>query len=428
MSQNNSQQGAPNTHGSADAALPDDLRGPFLDEIFPEGPYKHRGQQRAAVVYYRNGGHSVVTAQGARHVDRPRLSRQPTSVCLIARGKYQASFEMELPSYDNRGDFLCAVDVHWEVADFALAAEKRVRDVEKMLCAPLLARLRVFTRRYGLDAADAADAAIQDELAGGAWESFGAELGLSTMVYVRIDLGQAARDHRKRLLDVEHASGVRSAQDDADAARVRANLSSARELIAAGKTEQYAILLARDPSQAPKILRELQDEVRQEREGALEFLSRLIENDMVQRHQIEGPVVQQLLDFARMNGGGALFDQGLPQPPVPLPAQSTPALPAPPGAVLPPPTVQQTVTAWHPAASAAPPPVPPQPPTPTPANGVSAPPVPPVPPPVPPVAPTPPPPPAPAQPTTADGKINYVRQGRRRPKPRPGGPGGGHDA
>ncbi|MFF8569858.1 hypothetical protein ACF06L_01420 [Streptomyces sp. NPDC015408] len=419
MSQNTSPQGASNTHGAADAALPDDLRGPFLDEIFPEGPYKHRGQQRAAVVYYRNGGHSVVTAQGALHVDRPRLSRQPTSVCLIARGQYQASFEMELPSYDNRGDFRCAVDVHWEVADFALAAEKRVRDVEKMLCAPLLARLRVLTRRYGLEAAQAADEAIQAELAGGAWESFGAELGLSTVVYVRIDLGQAARDHRKRLLDVEHTSGVRSAQDDADAARVRANLSTARELIEAGKTDQYALLLARDPSQAPKILRELQEEVRQEREGALAFLSRLIEHDMVQRHQIEGPVVQQLLDFARMNGGGALFDQGLPQPPAQLPAQSAPALPAPPAPVVQPPTVQWTAaTARNPVAS----PAPPQPPTPTLPNGLSVPPV----PPAPPAAPQPPP--SPTQPATADGKINYVRQGRRRPKPRPGGPGGGHDA
>ncbi|NEB10110.1 hypothetical protein G3I32_14750, partial [Streptomyces coelicoflavus] len=36
------------------------------------------------------------------------------------------------------------------------------------------------------------------------------------------------------------------------------------------------------------------------------------------------------------------------------------------------------------------------------------------------------PPAPPASPTTADGKINYVRQGRRRTRPGKDGSGGGH--
>ncbi|MFE5599323.1 hypothetical protein ACFQ8O_09045 [Streptomyces coelicoflavus] len=473
--------------GAAEAPLPVDLRGPFLKEIHPDGPYKHRELQRAAVVFYRNGGHSVITAQRVEHVDRPMLGKKPRSVCLIARGRYQASFEMPLRSRGDQGEFQCAVDIHWEVADFVLAAEKQVRDVELMLRAPLLARLRVLTRRYGLEAAQAADEAIQAELAGGAWADFGSELGLSTVVYVRIDLGQAARDHQAALVDVRYTAGQQSAQDQVDAARVEANLSAARRLIAAGETEQYATLLAQDPSQAGEILRELQSQARENRGEALAFLSRLIENDVVQSHQIDRAVVQQLLEYAKVSGG-TLFDQGLPQPPAQLAAQQpAPALPAPAPPSLPNgaaypghPTVQQpTASAWNPGApgvSGTPtvpgvpgaptvsgvPGVPPQPPVPPAPPTVDFPPAPPAPPspptadfllappptvvaavvpppqspeaphqaphqaPAPADQPAPPAPPAPpASPTTADGKINYVREGRRRTRPGKDGSGGG---
>ncbi|MFE5257122.1 hypothetical protein [Streptomyces coelicoflavus] len=472
---NQSNQSGPS--GAAEAPLPDDLRGPFLKEIHPEGPYKHRELQRAAVVFYRNGGHSVITAQRVEHVDRPMLGKKPRSVCLIARGRYQASFEMPLRSRGDQGEFQCAVDIHWEVADFVLTAEKQVRDVEKMLRAPLLARLRVLTRRYGLEAAQAADEAIQAELAGGAWADFGSELGLSTVVYVRIDLGQAARDHQAALVDVRYTAGRQSAQDQVDAARVEANLSAARRLIAAGETEQYATLLAQDPSQAGEILRELQSQARENRGEALAFLSRLIENDVVQSHQIDRAVVQQLLEYAKVSGG-TLFDQGLPQPPAQLAAQQpAPALPAPAPPSLPNgaaypghPAVQQpTASAWNPGVPGVPtvpgaatvpgvpgaPGVPPQPPVPPAPPTVDFPPAPPAPPSPPtadfPLAPPPtvvaavvPPqspeaphqaphqapapadqPAPPASPTTADGKINYVRQGRRRTRPGKDGSGGG---
>ncbi|WP_205614481.1 hypothetical protein [Streptomyces salinarius] len=446
-SPNQSNQSGPS--GAADAPLPDHLRGPFLKEIHPDGPYRHRELQRAAVVFYRNGGHSVITAQRVEHVDRPMLGKRPRSVCLIARGRHQASFEMPLRSRGDQGEFQCAVDIHWEVADFVLTAEKQVRDVEKMLRAPLLARLRVLTRRYGLEAAQAADEAIQAELAGGAWADFGSELGLSTVVYVRIDLGQAARDHQAALVDVRYTAGEQSAQDQADAARVEANLSAARRLIAAGETEQYATLLAQDPSQAGEILRELQSQARENRGEALAFLSRLIENDVVQSHQIDRAVVQQLLEYAKVSGG-TLFGQGLPQPPAQAAAQQPPPVlpaPAPPslpnGAAYPGhPTVQQpTASAWNAGAPTVPgvPGVPPQPPVPPAPPTVDFPPAPPAPPqspeathqtphqaPAPVDQPVPPAPPAPpASPTTPDGKINYVRQGRRRTRPGKDGVGGG---
>ncbi|MGW4101960.1 hypothetical protein, partial [Streptomyces sp. NPDC004976] len=332
---------------STEIVLPHDLKGPFLREYVPEVRYRHTGLQHTSVVHYRNGGHSIITAQDAEHVNRPWpwFLRRPSSVCLIARGRHQASFGMQLPSRGDQDSFACAVDVQWEVHDFALAAEMRVVDVEKMLRAPLLARLRVVTRRYGLDAAQDADEAIQRELETGRWEPFGVDLGLTTVVYVRVDLGQAAADHQKAILSVRHSALTQSAQDRADAARVQANLSTARELIAAGEADQYAYLVAQDPGRADEILRELQAQARDQRQGALEYLSRLIEQGVVQRHQVEGQV-QRLIDFARSTGD-TLFDSRLPQPPTVLPVTAGEDEPVP--------------LSWGPAASTVPsqPPAPP---------------------------------------------------------------------
>lgn len=328
-----------------DVELPHQLQGPFLKEFVPQGGYKHHGAQIASVVFYRNGGYSVITVRGAQHHDKPVFGK-PTSVCHIARGRHQASFEMQLPTLGDQADFTCAVDVNWEVADFHLVAEKRVVDVEKMLRPPLLARLRSITRRHGLDGAQAADEAIQAELSGGNWSAFGTDIGLITQVFVRIDLGRAASDHNQRMLQVQHTATVQSAADRANAARLQANLTDARRLIEAGEAEQYAVLLAQDPSRAAEVFGALQAEAKEQRQGALEYLTRLIDKGVVQRHQVEGQV-QMLIDFARTVSKG-VFDNGLPQPAVGL-------IPPPPPAATPPLPPQTPAVPAAPAAPAAPP-------------------------------------------------------------------------
>ncbi|MDX6356102.1 MAG: hypothetical protein QOF98_3005 [Streptomyces sp.] len=302
------QPGAPRTQ---EVELPLQLRGPFLREFVPDGAYKHRGAQIAAVVFYKNGGHSVITVRGSQHQNKPLVGR-PTSVCQVARGRHQVSFEMQLPTLGDQADFTCAVDVNWEVQDFHLVAEKRVVDVEKMLRPPLLARLRSVTRRHGLDGAQHADEAIQDELTSGHWSALGADIGLTTEVFVRIDLGRAAADHNQDLVRVRHDASVQSAVDRATAVRIQHNLADARRLIEAGEAEQYAVLLAQDPSRANEILGTLQAQAKEQRQGALEYLTRLIDNGVVQRHQVEGQV-QLLIDYAKSVGANA-FENGLPQP------------------------------------------------------------------------------------------------------------------
>ncbi|MFF9163073.1 hypothetical protein ACF081_22880 [Streptomyces longwoodensis] len=315
----------------AEFVLPDELRGPFVREFTPTSAYRHQISQVAAVLYYRNGGHSVVTVRGAEHHNKPMMGR-PTSVCWIARGRHQARFQLELPSRGDRSRFTAGADVNWEVQDFHLAAEKRVVDVERMLRPSLEARLRGISRRYGLDAAQEVDEAIQAELISGRWRDFGTELGLYTEVFIRIDLGRAAADHHAQMVAVQQGSEVQQAIDSANKARILANMEDAQKLISAGETVQYATLLAQDPSRAQDILVELQRQARDQRQGALDYLSNLINQGMVQRHQIDDQV-QALIDYGRTVAAGVL-PNGLPMAPTALPTPPVPPMPpVPPAAV-----------------------------------------------------------------------------------------------
>ncbi|MEV3909384.1 MULTISPECIES: hypothetical protein [Streptomyces] len=313
--------------------LPHDLRGPFVREFAPQAAYRHRNSQVASVLYYKNGGYSILTVRGAEHFNKPLMAK-PTSVCWIARGQHQASFQLELPTHGDRSRFKAGADVNWEVRDFYLAAEKRVVDVERMLRPPLEARLRGISRRYSLDSAQQVDEAIQDELASGRWNDFGADLGLVTQVFIRIDLGQAAADHQAQMVAVEKGSKVQEAMDLAHKARIAANLDDAHKLISAGETVQYATMLAQDPSRAHEILGVLQQQAREQRQGALDYLTNLINQGVVQRHQIDDQV-QALIDYSRTVAGG-VFPNGIPQAPTSLPIPPMPPAPPLPPADAPP--------------------------------------------------------------------------------------------
>ncbi|MFD4604251.1 hypothetical protein ACFWPQ_40335 [Streptomyces sp. NPDC058464] len=305
--------------------LPHDLRGPFVREFAPQAAYRHRNSQVASVLYYKNGGHSIITVRGAEHFNKPLMGR-PTSVCWIARGQHQVSFQLALPTLGDRAQFRAGADVNWEVRDFYTAAEKRVVDVERMLRPSLEARLRGLSRRYSLDSAQQVDEAIQDELASGRWNDFGAELGLATQVFVRIDLGQAAADHQAQMVAVEKGGVVQEAMDNVTKARIAANMDDAQKLITAGETVQYAHLLASDPGRAAEILGVLQQQARDQRQGALDYLTNLISQGVVQRHQIDDQV-QALIDYSRTVSTGVFPNGALPQAPTSLPVPPMPPMP-----------------------------------------------------------------------------------------------------
>ncbi|WP_329353745.1 hypothetical protein OG226_00890 [Streptomyces sp. NBC_01261] len=172
--------------------------GPFLRQYAPTGRYRHVGADRASVLFYRNGGYSVVTISGTQHVDKRPLAR-PYTVCEIALGTFLTTIRMELPAAGATAFFKAEVDIQWAVTDPYLVAVEVVTDVGKRLTTPVLERLREVTSTYGAAEAERANRAVLRECADDRWDDLGAELGLRVQLNVRLEVDSRTvelRDNR----------------------------------------------------------------------------------------------------------------------------------------------------------------------------------------------------------------------------------------
>ncbi|GGZ87254.1 hypothetical protein ACFOOM_24505 [Streptomyces echinoruber] len=255
--------------------------GPFLRDYPPTGGLPSPSPRRALVVFYRNGGHSVITVSGTRHVGKRGLSR-PYSVCEIAQGTHVSALRLELPAAGGTSFFKAEVDIEWEVTDPRLAAVQVVTDVAARLTSPVLERLREVTLTYPVTDAERANRAITRECAGGRWNDLGAELGLRVRLYVRLGVDDEAIGYAKR---------EREVRADAEITRVRQE--EFRRMLLGGELEQLSFMLAADPEGAKDFL----EKIRQEgREDEKERVDRLY--DMALRGELHSVDVEtQLLNL-----------------------------------------------------------------------------------------------------------------------------------
>ncbi|MGW2444265.1 hypothetical protein [Streptomyces sp. NPDC001675] len=268
--------------------------GPFLREYAPLGAFPAASAQKASVLFYRNGGYSVITVAGVRHVDKRALAR-PYNVCEIAQGTYVSPLQLELPAAGGTSFFKAEVDIEWEVTDPYLAAVQVVSDVAARLTSPVLERLREITLTYPVTDAEQANRVITRECVGGRWSDLGGELGLRVRLYVRLGVNDEA---------IEYARQRRGAQADADVTRVRQE--SFRRMLQGGELEQLSFMLAADPEGAKDFLEKIRQEGRQDERERVDRLYTMalrgelhaadVENQVLdllnqgQRRPLQGPI------------------------------------------------------------------------------------------------------------------------------------------
>ncbi|MEU6227214.1 hypothetical protein [Streptomyces sp. NPDC047042] len=269
-----------------DAAGP---AGPFLTEYAPNGVQPQVSAQKALVLFYRNGGHSVVTVTGTRHVDKRALAR-PHTVCEIALGTYQTPLEMELPAAGGTSFFKAEVDIHWTVDDPHLAAVQVVTDIAKRLTAPILERLHEVTSTYRVHEAEQANRAITRECAGGRWSTLGAELGLNVRLYVRLRVDDRA---------IEHMNGIRDAHASAEVTKV--HQGRFRAMLQGGELEQLSYMLAAEPAEAKDFLEKIRQEGRQDEKERVDRLFDMVESGQIQSNDVETQALN-LLNRGRLGG------------------------------------------------------------------------------------------------------------------------------
>ncbi|MEU5086293.1 hypothetical protein [Streptomyces sp. NPDC021356] len=234
--------------------------GPFLREYTPTGGYPPVSAQRASVVFYRNGGYSVITVAGVQHVGKRALAR-PYTVCEIAQGTFVTTLDMELPAAGGTSFFKAEVDIEWEVTDPHLAAVNVVTDVAGRLTSPVLERLREVTLGYPVTEADQANRLITQECVAGRWSDLGGELGLRVRLYVRLGVDDEA---------IAYAQKKREVHADAEVTRVRQD--EFRRMLRGGDMEQLTYMLAADPDGAKDFLEKIRQEGRQDEKDRLDRL------------------------------------------------------------------------------------------------------------------------------------------------------------
>ncbi|WP_371644334.1 hypothetical protein [Streptomyces mirabilis] len=249
--------------------------GPFLREYAPTGGSPQVSAQKASVLFYRNGGYSVVTVSGVRHVDKRALAR-PYTVCEIALGTYVTTLQMELPAAGGTTFFKAEVDIHWTVTDPHLTATEVVTDVAQRLTAPVLERLREVSSAYRVTQAEQADRAITLECAGGRWADLGTELGMRVRLYVRLRV-----DDRT----IEHMDGIRDAHASAEVTRV--HQAAFRTMLQGGELEQLSYMLAAEPEAAKDFLEKIRQEGRQDEKERVDRLFAMVASGQIQSNDME---------------------------------------------------------------------------------------------------------------------------------------------
>ncbi|WP_371659854.1 CHAT domain-containing protein [Streptomyces sp. NBC_00280] len=256
--------------------------GPFLKEYSPNGAQPQVSARTALVRFYRNGGYSVVTVTGTRHVDKPVLAR-PHTVCEIALGTYQTPLEMELPAAGSTSFFEAEVDIHWTVEDPHLVAVQVVTDIAKRLTGPLFQGLREVTSTYQVHEAEQANRAITRECAAGRWGELGTELGLNVRLYVRLRVDDRA---------IEHMNGIRHAHASAEVTRV--HQERFRSMLQGGELEQLSYMLAAEPTQAKDFLEKIRQEGRQDERDRVDRLFDMVESGQIQSNDVEAQALDRL--------------------------------------------------------------------------------------------------------------------------------------
>ncbi|MFJ9586541.1 hypothetical protein [Streptomyces acidicola] len=266
--------------------IPENLAGPFLRErLLRERGFRHVGAQVASVVFYQDGGCSVITAQGADHSDRRSRWARATSVCEIARGRHVTAFDVELPALGAATFFETRVKLRWEVTDFRLVAEKRLDSVEQDLGPEIVDRLRDVSGRYAVHHAQEANRAVRSEVAAGKWADLGHEVGLRTRVFVEVGTDRA---------HIEFVAGARS--DDAEAQRVAGRFAGFTRLAQGTDAERFGYLMASgDRKEVAELIKMMMETKTDEQRENREFLVRMAREGRINTPELDAYIRRMAL-------------------------------------------------------------------------------------------------------------------------------------
>ncbi|MGV9263418.1 hypothetical protein ACWDRR_01995 [Kitasatospora sp. NPDC003701] len=298
MTENPQAAGKP---GRGRSGTPEHPAGPLLREYpRPDAGARHPSAEVALVLFYRNGGHSVVTAMGTEHYGRPLMAR-PVTVCEVARGTHVTRLTLQVPAAGSATFFEVEADVQWSVTDYRKVVDEQVKNVAVRLRAPLVERLRGICSNYPVSAAAEADRAVKSACRNGQWDDLGYDLGLRAELFVRFAVDKKTIQHvdAERNLDHDDRTAARGhdralAEEHRRTELLQMRMLKFRTMLEGGEWNQICFMLADNQDEARAFMEVLRQESRADKRELLDHTLRLVEKGVIQSAELESQVRELL--------------------------------------------------------------------------------------------------------------------------------------
>lgn len=289
---------------------------PILHETGWDGKLPRARAHVAIVVVYRKGDHQVVWPHDRSHV---LLHRRPVTTYEVDLGLHRAVISAELPSHGHGAAFHARINVQWRVLDPSAFVRHQVLDTAETLAEAVLHQARGIARKYSIEDITAAEDTINEKLSGveidisapaGIQQAMrdatkhgcaGAEYGLWTHAVTHLTLGEAAAEHRAKMLKLKWAieeekaeHELRKVQDANQHEITQERIRLYRGIIAAGDVERFALRLASNPDDISAITAIIREDQLTSRRDTIDFISHMVDTGVVERWEVSDQVREAL--------------------------------------------------------------------------------------------------------------------------------------
>ncbi len=281
----------------------------FVKESVPRlGLFKRRPSPEldVALVLYREG-HPIITLRpGDRLTAGEAVYGKYQTVYKVDVSEHSFSFQCALPCEGDAFEFQADVHVVYTVSNPAAIVERNITDARGALEPLIMRALRATSRKFGVEQSAKAERALMRAIEG---EDYDVGLKVKRFV-VKLQPDSAAREHIRRLeetkrrterekADIERLKEVEVAQAALDKERREFQKDKAVwELEEKQRLMQFyntvieqlqlpVLQLANNPDDVPTVVKMQQEQQQAEFERQLKLLRTLVEEDILEAHQLE---------------------------------------------------------------------------------------------------------------------------------------------
>ncbi|MCS7484565.1 hypothetical protein ACFFQW_48430 [Umezawaea endophytica] len=217
---------------------------------------------RTARLFVTSSGKRLLFPPDQQPPARKLMAQRVCHVYEIDMGVHLTRVEMKLPCAGDQCFFDAVVEMRWQVKDAEVAVSSGLSNVASALMPEMTTRLRAVTRKFEIEQVHDAESAVVDALTG---EPLGQEFGLSMRVFITLGMDEPTLAHAALLRKVERL----------------------RRIIVEGDYHQFALQLSLREDSITEVMQVLAEERHNSRQVVVDFLTRMLESDAIERWEIE---------------------------------------------------------------------------------------------------------------------------------------------